>query len=235
MESIRIKIVNKFQYLKPVLIVVVIGWIIFIAYRVALRKSLDVGNEYTIPEAATIYYDSQYNFRQSFNDCGPFNVAAVTRALTNKNISSVEFAKSIKWRLFNNYTLPIGLEKQLRENDIRVVIPSIASLADENKILFLKEQLSRENPVIILGKQGGYQHYLTLFGYSSPLDQFFVYDSMYKKGNLSLTDDGNNENPGNRNMTSKELLDFWRKGGVLGLYQWYAIIASLKEPHYSYK
>jgi hypothetical protein len=42
-----------------------------------------------IKEIAFIDYPVEFNYRQTKNDCGPFSVAAVVRALAGKNIKSV--------------------------------------------------------------------------------------------------------------------------------------------------
>jgi hypothetical protein len=175
-----------------------------------------------------IEYPSKYNFRQTINDCGPFSVAAVVRALTKEEVSSSEFAKNIEWRLSNKYTLPWGMEKQLKENGISVEIPNIKVLFDEEKITYLQERLSQGNPIIILGERNNYEHYITILGFNSTKDEFYVYDSNFDKGEKGFTIDDNDSLPGNRNFTSEELLNFWRSGGMYGLYNWYAIVASKK-------
>jgi hypothetical protein len=176
--------------------------------------------------SSTIDYPSEFNYRQTVNDCGPFNVAAVVRALTNQEVSSVEFAKNIEWRLPNKYTIPWGMEKQLKENGVFVKIPNVKALSDEEKITFLQERLSQGKSIIILGERDGYEHYITIFGFNSAENEFYAYDSLVEKGEEGFTKDNNDSLPGNRNFTSEELLNFWRGGGMYGLYNWYAIVAS---------
>jgi hypothetical protein len=118
------------------------------------------------------------------------------------------------------------MEKQLKQNNISIEIPNLKSLSGEDKIAYLKEQLSQSHPIIILGEQGGYEHYVTLFGFNSTEDEFYVYNSIFEEGESGLTKDENNDLPGNKNFTSEELLNFWRKGGMYGLYEWYAIMNS---------
>lgn len=179
----------------------------------------------SVKQSAFIDYPSEYNFRQTINDCGPYNTAAVTRALLNKNISSSEFAKNISWRLPNKYTHPWGLEKQLQENGVTIEIPNAIDLADNDKIIFLQERLSNGHPIIILGGRENYQHYISIFGFNSVNDQFYVYDSLFKRGGDGITMDENGELPGNISYSSEELLKFWRAGGMYGFYNWYAIVA----------
>ena len=99
-------------------------------------------------------------------------------------------------------------------------------MKDEEKIEKLKKELSDRNPVIILGGINQYQHYITILGYNKNI--FFIYDSLQKKdpyNQINLTIDKNGTLPGNINMSEKELLSFWRKGGKYNLFRWYALIA----------
>lgn len=163
------------------------------------------------------------------NNCGPFNTAAVVRALKKKEVNSQTFAKKIGWRLPNKYTLPLGIEKQLEENGIAVEKPNLKTLADEEKILFLQQELSHGKPIIILGERNNFEHYVTIFGFDSLKDEFYVYDSFHDKKPGSkdeMTKDDNADLPGNRIFSSKELLNFWRNGGMYGIYNWYAIVTS---------
>lgn len=176
-------------------------------------------------------YPSQYNYRQTVNDCGPFAVAAVVRALTQENVSSAEFAQEIQWRLPNKYTLPRGLEEQLKEHNIKIKTPEVHSLAEDQKIAYLRQELSQNHPLIILGERTEfvgtpYEHYIVLLGFDEGKNEFYVYDPFYTKGNANLTQDANGALPGNRTYSSEALLDFWSKGGLYGLYEWYVIAAS---------
>lgn len=125
------KLQSKKLIILGLLIVLVGGIYLWTTHKV---PAID---ESKISVSSTIGYPSEFNYRQTVNDCGPFNVAAVVRALTNQEISSAEFAKNIEWRLPNKYTLPWGMEKQLKENRISVEIPNAKALSDEEKITFL--------------------------------------------------------------------------------------------------
>lgn len=178
--------------------------------------------------SVVIEYSSKYNYRQTINDCGPFSAAAVVRILTKNNVKSEDFVKDMKFRLPNKYTLPEGVEKLLKDNSIEVKTPNVKELSDEDKIKFIKEQLSFGKPVIILGERKKYEHYLTILGFDNSKDEFYIYDSFYNKAEEGLTIDNNGDLPGNRNYSSKELLNFWRGGGMYGLYEWYIIVADKK-------
>lgn len=183
-----------------------------------------------ILEEATIPYSSTLNFRQTVNDCGPFNVAAIVRIIKEREVSSSTFAKEIGWRLPNKYTLPQGLESLLGKNDVKFKTPNVNDLSDEDKMKYLKQELSKKHPIIILGARdefvgSEYQHYITLLGFNNKEDIFYVYDPFYTKSHEGMTIDSNGEKSGNRNYKEKDLLEFWKKGGMYGLYTWYLIVA----------
>ena len=176
-------------------------------------------DESVIKSSVLMDYPSEFNYVQTVNDCGPFSVAAVVRALKGEEVDSNVFVEEIKWRLPNGYTLPWGLEKQLGENGVEVEKVDVEGLSDDEKVLFLQEKLSLGMPVIILGEVNGIEHYVTVFGFDSEQDEFYLYDSLYQK-------DENDGFPGNRVLSNGELLDFWGGGGMYGFYEWYAIVAS---------
>jgi len=182
-----------------------------------------------IKESASISYPSAYNYRQTRNDCGPFNVAAVVRALKEENIDSATFSQEIGWRLPNKYTLPWGLENQLQENGINVEKPNFNLLADDEKITLIKQYISNKIPVIILGERDKYEHYLTILGFNADKDEYYIYDSLQAASldQQGMTTDENGRNPGNATLNSSELLDFWRGGGMYGLWKWYGLVVSL--------
>jgi len=173
-----------------------------------------------------IEYPTEHNYRQTGNDCGPFNVAAVTRALTGTDVDSSVFADEMTWRLPNDYTLPRGMENLLQDKGLSIETPQLSSLTDRQRIDFLHERLSSGNPVIILGERDDYEHYITLFGFDRSAGEFYAYDSLYTRGAEGFTSDDNADLPGNRTYTDTELLDFWRGSGMYGLYKWYAIVVS---------
>lgn len=179
-------------------------------------------------KSASIPYSSEFNYRQTVNDCGPFNTAAIVRALTGQAVSSAEFAEEIGWRLPNNYTIPNGLVKQLESHGLNATAPNVKKLSDEQKIVYLQQELTEGHPIIILGERDGFEHYITLFGFNAEKDELYLYDSFHDKDedNPEYTIDSNGNNSGNQVYTSEELLNFWRGGGMYGLYEWYAIVAS---------
>jgi len=202
------------------LILVLVG-----LYMLRPRTDIPEMNISIIQDKWTIDYPQEFHFLQTENDCGPFNVAAVTRTLNNKEVSSAEFAKNIGWRMPNNYTMPWGLEEQLKDNGIPIEIPNLPVFTDEERLDFLHERMSQGKLVIILGEKDGIQHYLSLFGFNRQKDEFYVYDSLLEEETVGMTIDENGDQTGNRTLNSNELLKFWSQGGMYGKFIWYAIVA----------
>ncbi|MBN1494976.1 C39 family peptidase [Candidatus Peregrinibacteria bacterium] len=176
--------------------------------------------------SALISYLSEYNFAQTYNDCAPYNAAAVVRALTGTNVSSAEFARTISYRMEYNWTLPEGIIKQLNQNDISTLIPDLSAINDLEKIEYLRDRLLQKHPVILLVKKEDFQHYITIFGFDSTKDEFYIYDSLMERLEGGLTKDENSDMPGNKTLTTAELLKAWSGGELKGKYNWYAIVCS---------
>jgi len=179
-------------------------------------------------DSAFIPYPSGYNFAQTYNDCGPFNSAAVVRALTRENVSSADFAKTITHRIKYKWTLPEGITEQLNLYGITTEIPDLTEYSDNQKTSYLKERLILGRPIVLLIKKEDFQHYITLFGFDSGKNEFYIYDSLMQRLEGGLTKDENGDMPGNKTITTKKLLDMWSGGGMLGKYTWFAIVSSYK-------
>jgi len=192
-----------------------------------LRPRTDVpGIDYSIIQNEyTSDYPAEFHFLQTDNDCGPYNVAAIVRVLSKKQVSSAAFAETIGWRMPNDYTMPWGLEEQLKDHNIPVEIPNLTVITDEERINFLHERMSQGKLVIILGEKDDIQHYLSIFGFNRNKDEFYVYDSLTEEGDPGFTIDENGSLSGNRTLSAEELLEFWRRGGMYGKFIWYAIVA----------
>ncbi|MEK7523720.1 MAG: hypothetical protein AAB588_01690 [Patescibacteria group bacterium] len=213
---------NKKILVGLIILLVVVGGIIIRSNKPSIDQSI-------IKESAFIPYPPQYNYRQTKNDCGPFNVAAVVRALKKQDFDSRSFVKKIGWRLLNNYTLPWGLENQLEENGIKIEKPRFDLLTDGEKIVLVRQHLSLGKPIIMLGEQDNYQHYLTLLGFNAAADEYYVYNSLQTvlSEDRNMTTDKNGSFPGNTTLNSDELLAFWSRGGMYGLWKWYGLVGSL--------
>jgi len=191
-------------------------------------EALEENQKTSVINFNLIPYPSNYNFAQTYNDCGPFNTAAVVRALTGENVSSADFAKTITHRIKYKWTLPEGLTEQLNLYGVTTETPDLSELSEYEKASYLREQIALQHPVILLIKKENFQHYITLFGFDTAKDEFYIYDSLMARDKDGLTKDENGDLPGNKTITTDKLLKSWSGGGMLGKYTWFAIVSSYK-------
>jgi hypothetical protein len=167
-----------------------------------------------------IPYETAWNYRQSVNACGPYSVAAVMRALGDSAVTSEDLATTL-WRPYRGYTLPTTMVSALQERGF-TVDQRLVPMSDAEKVRWLRSKLEQGSPVIILIRQGGVLHYVTLLGYAE--QAFYVYDSLQSRGEGDLTVDANGDLSGNVTWTDEELLAQWNAGGLFGLYRSYAMV-----------
>lgn len=204
--------------------ILVIAFILVTAiYLLGLTRSKAVIMHKHIPAAAALQFPSAANFRQGPNQCGPYSAAAFAHALTGKPALPEDMVKQLPWKLPRGYTHPKALESLLSKQDVQMEAFNVGSLSDEEKKIFLREQLSMKKPVILLVHMYGYQHYIVLLGYDSSKDIFHVYDPVFTRGETGMTVDENGDSAGNRDIEWQQLLAPWSEGGIAGFYTWYAL------------
>jgi hypothetical protein len=179
-----------------------------------------------IRDSVELPFDTRYNLAQSYNDCGPYNCAIVVHVLTRGDVFIDDFVKNMGWRLPNKITLPWGLERLLARYGVKTEVPLLLFFSRNHRIGYLKAQLSRGWPVILLGLKQGIGHYITLLGYGDK--GFYAYDSWYTRNPLlpgAHTYDDNGEFPGNLTLTEDEIINFWKGSENFLFFAWYALVA----------
>ncbi len=131
--------------------------------------------------------------------------------------------KELPWKLPGGYTHPRALESLIQKQGVATQVFDAGSLNDEEKIRFLQQQISAGSPVILLTYMYDYQHYITLLGYDAAQGAFSIYDPVFTRGETGMTVDENGALPGNRTIANDRLLTDWSRGGIAGLYTWYAL------------
>ncbi len=207
---------RKYFYCLAVVFVALIVAASIFFYPKKVHQQGDVG----LPDSISLPYESQWNFRQSVNGCAPYSAAAVLRLKKDPTTSSADVDARISWR-FRGYTFPFGIVQFLKSQGASPE-QFIVEGTDAQKMTWLKAQLSQKQPVILWGRKSGLLHYVTLMGYEK--GEFYIYDSLEEKGDPGMTIDKNGSRPGNATWSNAQLLDFWSRGGLLGLYRFYAII-----------
>jgi hypothetical protein len=127
-------------------------------------------------------------------------------------------ADSIGLKLKDRFTLPIGLENYLKDQNMDVENNNAIGLNETQKIEYLKYQLSTGKAGILLVKipevSWYYLHYIAILGYDN--SDFFVYDSLAPRdGTSKYTIDLNGSNPGNKSIPTEELIQIWNEGNIL--------------------
>lgn len=180
-----------------------------------------------IPSQFFLRVAANSNFRQGPNQCGPYAAAMFINTFKpTTDVQSERFVEELPWKLPGGYTHPRALESLIRKQGLHVQAFNAGALADEEKISFLRQQISSGLPVILLTYMYDYQHYITLLGYDAAQGEFSVYDPVFTRGETGMTADENGERPGNRNIADGQLLSDWSKGGIAGFYTWYLLSAS---------
>jgi len=190
------------------------------------RVQPNVTSAQNLPVEATLTYSTEHNYRQGYNQCGPYSAAAALRAL-KQNIEPATTVADLPWRLPRDYTHPWALESLLESQGANVQAYNISSLHDDEIISFIQSTIYAGQPLIILTNLHGYQHYVTLLGYDDTTNTIDVYDPAHTKLKEGYTTDDNGLRPGNISMAYSELINYWRGGGVLGFYKGYGLVVSL--------
>jgi hypothetical protein len=163
-----------------------------------------------IPEQVLLSFPNNLNLRQGLNQCGPFAAMAVLWIKTDSFADPQELDQETGWKVGNNMTLPWGIERVLKERELKTSTVALGHI--RNKEHYLKLELSKGNPVILLNKtDDGILHWFTLVGYTK--DVFYLYDSYQDAADIpGYTIDDNGALPGNRTYSTQNLLTRWANG-----------------------
>ena len=172
------------------------------------------------PEYFVLKNIPKENKRQTPYDCGVFNMNLFLQIVKNTDLE-INILKNSVYKIPRLGVFPERIFKSLKSQNISVKIESLKNINDLNKINYLKSKLLHNSPIILLGQKQNFQHYLTVVGFDK--NNFYIYDPFLKKGKENFTIDENFDLPGNKTFSQKELLNFWRGGGMFGFYKWILI------------
>ena len=178
-----------------------------------------------IIEVPTTYQISSSQLpRQTPYNCGPYNVYMIA-AMDPKFKDSAEdlVSKIDQWKIPKLGFLPFHIRHLLSSVNLQASISNFRYLDDQDRLDVLAAEISQDNPVILLVKKHGYQHYITLLGYDLDQDLWHIYDPMLSKSGNQDTVDTNNKDTGNETLSGDELLHLWSGGGMLSFFKWYAM------------
>ncbi len=224
----------NFKYLpksKSKLFVIIIALILCLICFPVIVSPFQKPKIITFPNTYSLAFDPLNHFRQTLNNCGSYSVAGVLNVFDKNLVDPEAIASSISFKIQDRLTFPIGLENYLKNKNIYVETPNVISLSENEKIDYLKSELSSGKAGIILVKipqsDWYYLHYITVLGYDE--NHFFVYDSLVPRdGNSQYTIDLNGKITGNKSIEAKELIKMWDAGNILNYSKNYNLFAEPK-------
>ena len=166
-------------------------------------------------------------YRQTLNNCGPYSVMAAVNILREEEKDPEILSKEIKWRIYKNLTFPQGVVNLLHKYKIKTKEYILKSKSDDEKIQWIKQTVSKENPIIVLIRVHHVLHYVTILGYDEK--GFMLYDSMQEKNSenqrKTIVDEKCIE--GNRYYSYEEFIKLWNDGGYKLFFRNWAIVCKI--------
>jgi hypothetical protein len=208
----------KLPKIIKVIVICVIGLVLILYFPVitSLLFKTKIGS---FPSTFSLTLNPLNHFRQSLNNCGSYSVAGVLNVFDDKLVEPEDIASSISFKIKDRLTFPLGLEWMLKDKNMEIENHNVIGLDNQNKIDFLKSQLSSGKAGILLVKLPNsdwyYLHYITILGYSET--EFYIYDSLAPRSpnDSKYTKDLNGDNPGNKSIEALELIKIWDAGNIL--------------------
>jgi hypothetical protein len=217
--------INFKLWVKILIVILLIGLIFLIIF---LRTIPSFGIKFNENNKLINYLkiSNEIYYRQTLNNCAPYAVMGVINILTKEIKDPEILAKETKWRIIKNLTFPQGLINLLHRYNIKTKEYCLKIYSNNNKIIWLKNQIDNGNPIILLVKVKNIQHYFTVIGYDE--NGFMLYDSLQEKQNENTrkTIIDKEEYMGNRYYTNNELINLWNKGGYKIFFKNWAIVCS---------
>jgi predicted double-glycine peptidase len=200
--------------------IIFIFTIIFLRIIPTFRIELNENNN-------TIKYlkiSNEIYYRQTLNNCAPYSVMGIINILTGEIKDPEVLAKETNWRIMKNLTFPQGLIDLLHKYNVKTKEYILKTYEDNKKILWLKNQIDNGNPIILLVKTQGVQHYFTVIGYDE--NGFMLYDSLQEKENENTrkTIIDRKEYIGNRYYENNEIIKLWNNGGYKIFFKNWALV-----------
>ncbi|MDR2718808.1 MAG: C39 family peptidase [Treponema sp.] len=203
-----------------ILLIVLVFGIIFLrsipSFGIKFNENNNLMNYLKISDE--IYY------RQTLNNCAPYAVMGIINILTGEIKDPEMLARETKWRIIKNLTFPQGLIDLLHKNNIKTKEYSLKIYSNNERIIWLKNQIDNRNPIILLVKVKNIQHYFTVIGYDK--NGFMLYDSLQEKQNENTrkTIIDKKEYMGNRYYTNNEIINLWNDGGYKIFFKNWAVV-----------
>jgi hypothetical protein len=186
--------------------------ILILVFSFSIKFNVNIAFLYkykNIPESFELDWNLKDLKKQIGNTCAAHSVMAVLAVEKNMEVNPYEIYNSIPEKYGQGYIYPWGITRYLSKEKILMKSSIIGFLSQEKRINLLKWKLSKEHPVIIVVGSKNYLHYITLLGYT-PYG-FYAYDSI-------LEFDTNDNKPGNKTISIKEILNDMESAYFYGIY-----------------
>ena len=209
----------------------IIGFLILAVFIVAYFGRLipsSIKIEETRESEFALNMDPSLFYREGKYTCATYSVMAVLNIIYGSKRSAESVLSSTSWRLSDKKTYPQGVINILRMNGISIQEYVLNNRSEETKINWLKGELSKGNPIILMIMTEISQHYVVVVGYDE--DGFMLYDSEQNASpdNSELTIVDTRCKSGNRYYTNKELIDMWSQGYADILFKNWAIVCKME-------
>jgi predicted double-glycine peptidase len=177
--------------------------IVLIIYRINLPTLSGV----ELPAEHEIEWNNSLNLKQSYNTCGAYSAMAYIYSKSKLIRNPEEINKQITEKYGDNYIFPWGIINYCRKQGVEARIYWFEFQTNKQKAKWIEQQISRNEPVIVIVGRRNNLHYITILGYNQY--NFMMYDSNKDR-------DENGNLTGNYTIPKKELISWWNSARFYG-------------------
>jgi hypothetical protein len=145
---------NSFSFKKTKIGVLILVSILCTVSILFLRSIPSIGIEISENNNKINYLNlsNEVYYRQTVNNCAPYSVMGVINVLTGEIKDPKILAEETTWRILKNLTFPQGLIDLLHNYNVKTKEYSLKLYQDNEKAVWLKNQIDNGNPIIVLVK-----------------------------------------------------------------------------------
>jgi hypothetical protein len=193
--------------MKKLLLILLSGIIAIVFLTVCILYFLTVRIPYNFRQTESslseysLKWDSTLNKKQSRNSCGSYSSMAFLYEVADSVYDPEYINSNMPSKMKNNYTFPWGVTTFMKRQGVKTRIYWFGLFNDEYRIRWIKNNIEKGVPVILIVGNKRYLHYITILGYSG--NNFYIYDS-------NLASDENGDLAGNTSKSIEELFTWWK-------------------------
>jgi len=184
---------------------VALVFIVFALLNIQIKLPLSI----SYPKNSNyLSWNNELNLKQKGNTCGAHATMALLYLYGKGKKDPYQIYESFK-KINNGYVLPFEVVKYLGNNGIRTTIKLFWLFNNDQKKKWIKSEIEKGKPVIIIVGSKNYLHYITVIGYNEEV--FSVYDSGIPK-------DFNGDIPGTIDINANELINNFNSAEFEGIH-----------------